>query len=152
MMVMIAVDDLLMEKIKALSLSSCILTLGFTVTTAVVVNNKQSKSQVSADSSRSNYFVNPEDAFKPYGESREGIITFRGNPTRNYYVGTVALTRRQSLKNLAAQRRWRQERTQSTSPRLSAPPSPDLQPRYPTRTPLRQVLGLGRQTVQRVLQ
>jgi len=90
MMVMIALNDLVMEKIKAVALSSCILTLGFTVTTAVFVNNNQSKSQVSGDSYRGSYFVNPEDAFKPYGKSREGIITFRGNPTRNYYgVGPI---------------------------------------------------------------
>jgi len=44
------------------------------------------------------------------------------------------------------------KRTQSTSPRLRTPPLPDLHTEYPTRTPLRQVLGLGRQTVQRVLQ
>lgn len=35
-------------------------------------------------------FVSPDKVFKPYGNSREGILTFRGNPTRNFYgVGPI---------------------------------------------------------------
>lgn len=41
--------------------------------------------QTSKEKSEDPYFVTPQDAFVPYGTAREGILTFRGNPTRNYY-------------------------------------------------------------------
>jgi len=37
--------------------------------------------------SNGDLFFRPEDVFKPYGSNRKGILTFRGNPTRNYYGG-----------------------------------------------------------------
>lgn len=34
---------------------------------------------------KDSYWVEPDSAYKPYGNSVQGLITFRGNPMRNYY-------------------------------------------------------------------
>lgn len=48
-------------------------------------NDKPTHVKQIEESVSESYFLNPQDVFKSYGRDREGILTFRGNPTRNYY-------------------------------------------------------------------
>ena len=58
---------------------------GLSVSSVNFPNSTLRLGQKPTNKSNDTYFANPQDAFKPYGAIREGILTFRGNPTRNYY-------------------------------------------------------------------